>query len=72
MTDITSSQPMPQAEEENILAQTLAELQQISAKIQQEQVEIDRLKAESRIITAHTDRLLSGLRGQLDALGATK
>lgn len=63
---------MPQAEEENILAQTLAELQQISAKIQQEQVEIDRLKAESRIITAHTDRLLSGLRGQLDALGATK
>lgn len=72
MTDMTSSVSTPQVEAdvENILAQTLAELQQISANIQQEQVEIDRLKAESQIITAHTDTVLSRLRIQLDTLAA--
>jgi hypothetical protein len=60
--------PYVEAEAENILAQTLMELQQISAHIQQEQIEIDRLKAESHIITAHTDLVLSRLRVQLNAL----
>ena len=70
MTDMTSSMSTPQveAEAENILAQIIVELQQISANIQQEQVEIDRLKAESQIITAHTDTVLSRLRVQLSAL----
>ncbi len=72
MTDITSSVSTSQAEAEaeNVLAQTLAELQQISDRIQQEQVAIERLKAESNIITAHTDTALSRLRIQLDALVA--
>jgi len=70
MTDMTSSASTPQveAEAENILAQTLVELQQISSNIRQEQVEIDRLKAESQIITAHTDMVLSRLRVQLRTL----
>ncbi len=70
MTDMTSSASTSQveAEAENILAQTLVELQQISFSIRQEQVEIDRLKAESQIITAHTDMVLSRLRVQLKTL----
>ncbi len=74
MTGVTSpvSTPQVESEAENLLAQTLAELQHISANIRQEQAEIDRLKAESQIITAHTDAILSRLRVQLDALGAVK
>jgi hypothetical protein len=72
MTDTTASLSTQQveAEAESILAQTLDELQQIRANMQREQVEIDRLKAESQIITAHTDLLLSRLRTQLDKLTA--
>ncbi len=74
MTEITSSVSTPQieAKAENVLAETLAELRQIRATIQREQKEIDRLKAESQIITAHTDAVLSRLRIQLDTLFAAR
>jgi hypothetical protein len=74
MADMTSSLTTPQTdtEAEATLEQILKEMQQISTLIQQEQREIDRLKAESRVITAHTDAVLSRLRVQLDALEAAR
>ncbi len=70
MADLTSTTSTSPVESEivNLVARTIAELQQISIYIQREQVEIDRLKAESQIITCHTDMVVSRLRVQLDSL----
>ncbi len=73
VNDTTPSLLAPQeVEVKNALTQTIAELHLISADIQQRQVTIDRLKAESQLITAHTDALLSRLCVRLDTLEAAK
>lgn len=71
MADITSSHTMLtlDTETEDVIEQMLAEIQQLNLQIQQDQVVIDRLKAESKIITDHTDAILSSLRAQIEALG---
>ncbi len=70
MADITSQHVMPtlDAETEIILDQALAEIERLNGLMQQDQNVIERLKAESKIITDHTDAALSNLRIHLDAL----
>lgn len=68
MTDPAASTRQLEMEVKNILMQTLAELRMISAGMQLDQTAIARLKAESRIITAHTNKVLARLRIQLATL----
>lgn len=70
MSDLTTSHGTPQieGEVEATLEQALSELQHLNALMQQHQKEIDRLKAESKIITDHTDALLTTIDAQLVAL----
>ena len=67
---MTSTQPILQIdpETEAVLDSLLAEIRLLNGSIRQDQIVIDRLKAESKVITDHTDALLSSLRVQLDAL----
>jgi len=73
MADIASPQTAPQAdpETEATIEQMFAEIRKLNGLIQQEQVAIDRLKGESKIITDHTDTVLSRLRVQLETLDRT-
>ena len=70
MSDITNVQTTAQSEEEmkGILAQIVAELHQIHSLMRLDQEKIERYKAESKVITEHTDGMLSRLRLQLDTL----
>jgi hypothetical protein len=60
------------AEVETILTQMLDEIRVLNEKMRIDQIEIDRLKAESKIITEHTDAVLAQIRVQMDALQRTK
>ena len=73
MTDMTSPQVTPQTdpETEAEIEQIFAEISHLNKLIRQEQADIDRLKAESKVITDHTDAVLSRLRVQMEALERT-
>lgn len=60
------------AEVETILSQMLEEIRILNEKRQLDQIEIDRLKAESRAITAHTDAVLAQIRLQMEELQRTR
>ncbi|HZT41182.1 MAG TPA: hypothetical protein VFA07_03290 [Chthonomonadaceae bacterium] len=68
MADAT---PLTDPEMEAAIEQIFAEISQLNGLIRQEQAAIDRLKAESKVITDHTDAVLSRLRVQLDTLERT-
>ncbi len=55
----------------NSLEAVAAEIDQIRGVIQRDQITIDRLKAESKIITEHTDSVLARLCVEIEALGRT-
>jgi len=73
MADIISPHPGPQTdiETEAVLEQTLSEIRRLNGLIQQDQTEIDRIKAESSVITDRTDDVLSRIRLKLDVLERT-
>jgi hypothetical protein len=48
----------------------LAEMKRLNALMQNDQTEIDRLKAETRLIAAHTDTVLTRLEAQVNSLQA--
>jgi hypothetical protein len=55
-------------DEEVILTRLLTEIQRANDQIQNDQAAIDRLKAETRVISAHSDRLFQQIAAQLDFL----
>jgi hypothetical protein len=50
------------------LDRQLGELQMLNTRMQDDQIHIDRLKAETRLIAAHTDSVLTCLEAQVNAL----
>lgn len=56
------------AEQETLLNLFFEEVNALHEQMQRDQSDIDRLKAETRLIAAHTDQLLLEIEAQLDAL----
>lgn len=74
MSDLTSSTKefqMP-AEIETMLDEMLQEMYVLNEKMRLDQIEIDRLKAESRVITDHTDAVLAQINTLMDELRRKK
>ena len=71
MSDPTAVTIVPQTDSDTAtyLVSVAAEIDQLRGMMQRDQITIDRLKAESKIITDHTDSVLVRLRVQLEALG---
>lgn len=68
MSDILlQSTPQNEAEYGDFFNQLMIEMQASNAKIQRDQAEIERLKAESQVITQRTDAVLAQIRAQLDS-----
>jgi hypothetical protein len=69
MTDIViQAASQTEMDQEVTLSQLFAEIQHANDQIQNDQAAIDRLKAETRAISAHSDRLLLQIEAQLDLL----
>ena len=54
--------------DEALLNELFAEMQRLNEKMRQDQADIDRLKAETRAIAAHSDQILRQVEAQLDIL----
>ena len=63
MTDIASAQPAPQtsAEYEAAFERLMAEVESINENMRRDRTEIERLKAETKIIRDETRTLLTGM-----------
>jgi hypothetical protein len=72
MDERLTSQPKPRtaAEYRAAIDLLLDEMKRLSVQMQQDQAEIDRLKAETRVIAAHTDGVLARIEAQMQALTA--
>ena len=70
MSDFVSSHMSFQSDavEEALLNELFSEMQQLNEQMKKDQVEIDRLTAETRAISAHTDALILKIEAQLDSL----
>ena len=70
MADQASSQGSLQidSDSETLISQLLAEMQRLNEQMRNDQAEIERLKMETRAISAHTDQLLLQIKVQLDEL----
>ena len=70
MADQTSSMREHQidTDSETLIDQLLAEMQRLNEQMRNDQAEIERLKMETRAISAHTDQLLLQIEAQLNAL----
>lgn len=65
---VTQSSSPIDIDQEATLSQLLTEMQQLNEQMQGDQVEIERLKAETRLVAMHSDQLLLQIEAQLDAL----
>jgi hypothetical protein len=70
MTDLTTTMPKTAADYKTVINQLLDEMLRLEVQMQYDRVEIERLRAESQVITRHTDLLLDRLGKQLEALGS--
>ena len=50
----------------------LQEMRRHQERMERDRTEIERLKAETHVIAAHTESVLSSIKRQLDLLGAVK
>ncbi|HZO88649.1 MAG TPA: hypothetical protein VFB38_09955 [Chthonomonadaceae bacterium] len=50
------------------IEECLVEMRRLHEQMDKDQAEIERLKVEARMITAHTDTVLDKIEAQLDAL----
>ncbi len=72
MSDILDPSFLPvDAEQETTLNQLFAEIQRLNALMGSDQADINRLKIETRILSAHSDHLLMQIESQLNALQRT-
>jgi len=70
MTDIAiHSTSQTDIDQDAVISQLFTEIQHLNEQMQQDQTDIDRLKAETRVISAHSERLLLQIEAQLDLLG---
>lgn len=69
MNETLAAQTAPKttAECKAVIDLLLKEMRRINEKMAEDQAEIDRLKAETRIIGAHTDLALTQLEAQMTA-----
>ena len=56
------------AADKALLAQMLAEISRLEEQMDKDDADIERIKAETRLISAHSDQILSELKAQMDAL----
>jgi hypothetical protein len=68
MNNIVTPSSLSEAEQDIILNQLFGEMQQLNAQMRDDQADIERLKVETRLISAHSDQLLLQIEAQLDAL----
>ncbi len=69
MSDMMTQPLSPaETEQETVLNLFFQEFDSLQERMRNDQADIDRLKAETRIISAHTDQLLLQIEAQLDAL----
>ncbi len=67
MSDLTTPAATAQnpAEPKVVIARLFAGMYKFNEQMHQDQIEIDRLKVESRIISAHTDTKLAAIEAQM-------
>lgn len=67
MSDLTTPAATTQnpAEPKVVIARLFAGMNKYNEQMHQDQIEIDRLKVESRIISAHTDTKLARIEAQV-------
>ena len=68
MSDILTQSPVAEADQETLVNQMFGEIQRLNALMQEDQSAIERLKAETRMISAHSDQLLLQIEAQLNTL----
>lgn len=73
MSDVLTEEPsMTDADEKRIMDELFAEMRELREKMRLDQIEIERLRAETRVIGAHSDRILLQIEAQLDELARSR
>lgn len=68
MSDIITQSPVAETEQETLVNQMFGEIQRLNGLMQNDQAIIERLKVETRVISAHSDQLLLQIEAQLNTL----